>query len=122
MHRLLAALALLLVLVAAPASAQGADPSIPPTSGFDIGQCVSALPKPGCGDEPQASGDRGGAAQVALFGIMTAAMATIGVVIAVSTRRHTAARADDMARRAGDPGRAGATGDAVVGRGGVDRG
>jgi hypothetical protein len=40
------------------------------------------LPKPGCGTEPVASGDRGGAMQIATFSLMLAALVVIGVRIA----------------------------------------
>ena len=55
-----------------------------------------ALPRPNTGVKPQASGDRGGAAQLALLGILTAGLAIIGVVIARSTKQHTRSRAIDQ--------------------------
>jgi hypothetical protein len=92
-RRLLLVLAVAgLLLAARPAAAQ-APGSGPTTSDYDTAQCVSALPKPGCGTKPTSSGDRGGWAQVALFVVMTAGMAGIGIVVAVSTHRHTLARA-----------------------------
>ncbi|MFM8867704.1 MAG: hypothetical protein ACKOFZ_05410 [Ilumatobacteraceae bacterium] len=45
-------------------------------------QCVGLLPKPGCGREPVESGDRGGAMQLATFGVLIAALVVIGVRIA----------------------------------------
>jgi hypothetical protein len=54
-----------------------------------------ALPRPNSGVKPQASGDRGGAAQLALLGIITAGLTVIGVVIARSTKRHTQSRSID---------------------------
>lgn len=91
MARLLVA-TLAVVALAGPA---GAATSTPPTSAaYDTDDCVTALPKPGCGTEPEASGDRGGAAQLALFGIMTGGLAVIATVIVRSARRQ---------RRAVDP-------------------
>ena len=48
----------------------------------DLSSCVGLLPKPGCGTEPVASGDRGGAMQIATFTLMLAALLVIGVRIA----------------------------------------
>jgi hypothetical protein len=89
MRRTAAFLAALLVvcLLAVPVAAQS--PTSPPTSAeYDLGRCVSALPPPGCGDAPKASGDRGGWAQMLLFGIVAAGMAAIAIVVIRSTRRR----------------------------------
>lgn len=83
--------ALMTLALAAPAGAQ--EPSGPPTSApFDLDDCVSAIPKPGCGTEPTSSGDRGGWAQYAVFGVMVAGLAVVGTVVVRSTRRTTASR------------------------------
>lgn len=59
--------------------------TVPPPSGeVDLSTCIGLYPKPGCGTEPQSSGDRGGAMQIAVFGILIAALAVIGVRIARS--------------------------------------
>jgi hypothetical protein len=59
--------------------------TVPPPSGdVDLSACIGLYPKPGCGTEPQNSGDRGGSMQIALFGILIAALAVIGVRIARS--------------------------------------
>lgn len=55
----------------------GTDPTEP-----DLSSCVGLLPKPGCGTEPVASGDRGGTMQIATFSLMLAALLVIGVRIA----------------------------------------
>lgn len=49
---------------------------------LSLSQCVGLLPKPGCGREPVESGDRGGAMQLATFGVLIAALVVIGVRIA----------------------------------------
>ena len=41
-------------------------------------QCIGLLPKPGCGKEPQDAGDRGGALQYAVFGLMIVGLGVIG--------------------------------------------
>jgi hypothetical protein len=74
------------VALAAPAGA--ATPAPPTSAAYDTDDCVTALPKPGCGTEPETSGDRGGAAQLALFGIMTGGLVVIGTVIVRSARRQ----------------------------------
>lgn len=59
--------------------------TVPPPGGeVDMSACIGLYPKPGCGIEPQSSGDRGGAMQIAVFGILVAALAVIGVRIARS--------------------------------------
>ncbi len=59
--------------------------TVPPPGGdVDLSACIGLYPKPGCGTEPQSSGDRGGAMQIAVFGILVCALAVIGVRIARS--------------------------------------
>ena len=53
-------------------------------SGMDYSACVGLYPKPGCGTKPVLSGDRGGAMQIAVFGVLIAGMAFIGFRIARS--------------------------------------
>ena len=77
--------------VASNASATTPPPAPPVTNDFmdlerDVSECISAMPKPGCGREPTSSGDRGGAMQIALFGIILVAMAGIGTRIAFAVR------------------------------------
>jgi hypothetical protein len=93
MPRAIAAVVVALVVVVVlvggggPVSAQGT--TTPPTSaGYGFDRCVSALPPPDCDEKPEASGDRGGWAQLLLFGVVTAGMAGIAVVIIRSTIRR----------------------------------
>jgi hypothetical protein len=53
-------------------------------NGMDYSACVGLYPKPGCGTKPVLSGDRGGTMQIAVFGILIAGMAFIGIRIARS--------------------------------------
>ncbi|MEI7971217.1 MAG: hypothetical protein WCI10_01595 [Actinomycetota bacterium] len=53
-------------------------------NGMDYSACVGMYQKPGCGTKPVLSGDRGGPMQLAVFGILIAGMAFIGVRIARS--------------------------------------
>ena len=55
-------------------------------SGMDYSACVGLYQKPGCGTKPILSGDRGGAMQLVVFGILIAGMAVIGIRIARSIR------------------------------------
>jgi len=69
----------------------GGEDSPPVTNDFmdlerDVSECISAMPKPGCGREPTSSGDRGGWQQLVVFGVLMVGMAGIGVRIAVSVR------------------------------------
>jgi len=51
---------------------------------MDYSACVGLYQKPGCGTKPVLSGDRGGTMQIAVFGILIAGMAFIGIRIARS--------------------------------------
>jgi hypothetical protein len=53
---------------------------------MDYSACVGLYQKPGCGTKPILSGDRGGAMQLVVFGILIAGMAVIGIRIARSIR------------------------------------
>ena len=80
-------------LAAAGSNASATTPPLAPpvTNDFmdlerDVSECISAMPKPGCGREPTSSGDRGGAMQIALFGVLMLGMAVIGTRIAFAVR------------------------------------
>lgn len=76
--------------LAAPATAQS-DPS-PTTTAFDLSDCTGAITRPGCGEEPEESGDRGGAAQVGLFFFLLAGTAAGLGYVAYRVRAGTRAR------------------------------
>lgn len=61
----------------------------PPTE-RELSECLSALPKPGCGYEPQQAGDRGGWLQWTLFGLMIVGLAFIGWRVVSGARRNVA--------------------------------
>lgn len=42
-------------------------------------QCIGLLPRPGCGKKPEDAGERGGALQYAVFGLMIAGLGVIGL-------------------------------------------
>lgn len=58
--------------------------------------CIGFYPKPGCGKQPQASGDRGGWMQYTVFGVMLAALAVIGTVLARNIIKRDRAIAEKM--------------------------
>lgn len=58
-------------------------------------ECIGFLPKPGCGREPQQAGDRGGALQWLVFGVILTGVTTIGTVLA----RNVVRRDREIARR-----------------------
>ena len=70
--------------------APAADPPPPPVStindfipeGRDLSECISSLPRPGCGSEA-----RSDAAQIVLFGVLLAALVFIAWRIVRSGRR-----------------------------------
>jgi hypothetical protein len=49
----------------------------------NLGDCISALPRPDCGSEA-----RGGWRQAAVFGVLAVALVAIGVRLAVAVRRR----------------------------------
>jgi len=54
----------------------------------DIDACIGLLQRPGCGIEPTQAGDRGGAMQVAVFGLILVGLVVIfGVVFRNVLRR-----------------------------------
>lgn len=53
----------------------------------DLTECISAVPKPGCGYEAQQPGDRGGWMQWSLFGLMLVALGFIGWRVVIGVRR-----------------------------------
>ncbi len=56
----------------------------------DVDECIGLLPKPGCGFEPTQAGDRGGALQYAVFGLIV-----IGVVVVFSVVFRNVIRRDN---------------------------
>lgn len=61
-------------------------------------QCIGFLPRPGCGKEPQQAGDRGGALQYAVFGVLMAGLGIIGTVVVRNViRRDRAVNAQHLA-------------------------
>jgi hypothetical protein len=64
----------------------------------DPSECIGFLPKPGCGKEPQQAGDRGGALQWAVFGLILGGVGTVGTVLA----RNVIRRDREIAQRLGN--------------------
>lgn len=59
----------------------------------DVDSCVGLLPKPGCGVEPTQAGDRGGALQYAVFGLIIAGLVVIFSVVFRNVLRRDKERA-----------------------------
>jgi hypothetical protein len=57
-----------------------------------VGQTKSVIPQPNSGSAPKQIGDRGGAGQIAVFGLLLSALAVIGAVIVRSTMRNARIR------------------------------
>ena len=51
-------------------------------------ECIGFLPKPNCGKEPQDAGERGGALQYIVFGMMMLGLGVIAIGIVRSTKRQ----------------------------------
>lgn len=47
----------------------------------DVDSCIGLLPKPGCGIEPTQAGDRGGALQFAVFGLIIVGLVVVFTVV-----------------------------------------
>lgn len=89
------------VLLGVPESTSSAhttDTAAPTTVyGYDLendpSQCIGFLPRPNCGREPTDAGERGGALQYAVFGVLMAGVVTVGTVVARSVIRRDRAMA-----------------------------
>ena len=55
----------------------------------DVDECIGLLPKPGCGYAPAQAGDRGGALQYAVFGLII-----VGIVVVFSVVFRNVIRRD----------------------------
>jgi uncharacterized protein HemX len=62
------------------------------TDDSNAGQTKSVIPQPNSGSAPKQIGDRGGAGQIAVFGLLISALAIIGAVIVRSTMRNARIR------------------------------
>ena len=89
-------MALSVVLVGGPARLGSADTGPTTTPTVTTAPTVLSMPSgielPNSGQSPLYSGDRGGWAQLSLFGVMTAGMLAIFVRIGYATRQRTKAR------------------------------
>lgn len=75
-------------------------PVTEPTYVYDLerepSECIGFLPKPGCGKEPEQAGDRGGALQYLVFGIMLSGLAVIGTVLVRNVIRRDRAMNEEL--------------------------
>ena len=62
----------------------------------DPSQCIGLLPKPNCGKKPEQAGDRGGALQWLVFGILLAAVGSIATVVVRNVIRRDRAIAAQL--------------------------
>jgi hypothetical protein len=93
LRRFVVALAVTVVLVAGPTGpAHAADPGPATTAVTTVLPMPSGIELPNSGQAPEFSGDRGGWAQLTLFGVMSAGMLGIFVRVCFATRQRTRAR------------------------------
>lgn len=59
-------------------------------------ECIGFLPKPGCGKKPEQAGDRGGALQYLVFGIMLSGLTVIGTVLVRNVIKRDRAMNEEM--------------------------
>ncbi len=60
----------------------------------DVDDCIGLLPRPGCGIEPTQAGDRGGALQFAVFGLIVIGLVVVFTVVFRNVLRRDRERAD----------------------------
>ena len=83
----------MVALVAGPATmARAATVAPPTTTALTVLPIPSGIELPNSGQAPEFSGDRGGWAQLTLFGVMTAGMLVIFIRVCVAVRLRTKAR------------------------------
>jgi hypothetical protein len=97
MRRLIVALTLVAATMLAPSFSVHAQTAtttttVAMTDDSQAGQTKSVIPKPNSGSAPKQAGDRGGALQIGLFGVLVLALAFIGAVIIRSTMRNSRIR------------------------------
>jgi hypothetical protein len=94
MRRLIVALTLVAATMLAPSLTVHAQTTttVAMTDDGQAGQTKSVIPKPNSGSAPEQAGDRGGALQLGLFGVLVLALAFIGAVIIRSTMRNSRIR------------------------------
>jgi hypothetical protein len=97
MRRLIVALTLVAATMLAPSFRVDAQTvttttTVAMTDDGQAGQTKSVIPKPNSGSAPQQAGDRGGALQIGLFGVLVLALAFIGAVVIRSTMRNSRIR------------------------------
>jgi len=51
-------------------------------------QCIGLLPRPGCGKKPEDAGERGGALQYSVFGLMITGLGVIGTGMVRGIRKQ----------------------------------
>jgi hypothetical protein len=59
----------------------------------NVDTCIGLLPRPGCGIEPTQAGDRGGALQFAVFGLIIVGLAVVFTVVFRNVVRRDRRRA-----------------------------
>jgi hypothetical protein len=83
----------MVTLVAGPITVARAATTVPPTTTtLAVLPMPSGIELPNSGQAPVFSGDRGGWAQLTLFGVMTAGMVAIFIRICLAVRLRTKAR------------------------------
>jgi hypothetical protein len=86
---IVASFTLTMPLHAMSANAQTSSATSTTVLSADTDSLGRSLPKPNSGQKPQSFGDRGGAGQLIVFGLVTAFLAAIVLRIALATRKRT---------------------------------
>lgn len=88
-----------------PATVDSTVPRTEVTYVYDLdnepSECIGFLPKPGCGKKPEQAGDRGGALQYLVFGIMLAGLTVIGSVLVRNVIKRDRAMEEELKNTGG---------------------
>jgi hypothetical protein len=76
--------------------AAGAANEVPTTTAFDPSCAKPAIVKPNCGVKPEQAGDRGGALQYTVWGLLVVGLAVVFTVVFRSASRTNRRRTNDV--------------------------
>jgi len=82
-----------------PTAVVSADTEPVPTTAFDWSCSKPAVVKPNCGVKPEQAGDRGGALQYTVWGLLVAGLAVVFTVVFRSARRTNRRKVTEVGDR-----------------------
>lgn len=82
-----------------PAAEVSANTDAPATTAFDASCSKPAIVKPNCGVKPEQAGDRGGALQYTVWGLLVAGLAVVFAVVFRSAARTNRRKVTEVSGR-----------------------